>query len=159
MKKILQILTVVLTMSIFQNANAQLSHWEIGIRFPENTGIDLTIPVGLKPRLHPTVYLERFGVGTYFDWMFELTGKNSVQGLKFYPGVGPEMFFEGRFDFAVAGNFGAEYSFKFPLTIGFDWRPAMRFTNDFDFQTGNWGLIARFRFGEGTSFKRTSNTN
>jgi hypothetical protein len=136
-----------------QQALSQGSNWEVGIRFPENTGIDLTIPVGIKPRLHTTVYMERFGVGGYFDWMFELTGKNTVQGLKFYPGVGPEMFFEHQFDFGVAGDFGAEYTFKFPLTVGFDWRPGVIFTNGTDFHAGNWGIIARFRFGEGTSFK------
>jgi hypothetical protein len=52
------------------------------------------------------------------------------------------------------GNFGVEYSFGFPLTIGFDWRPGFEFTNDFDFVTRNWGFTARFRFGEGTSFKK-----
>lgn len=139
-----------------QNAFSQDANWEIGVRFPQNTGIDLTIPVGMKPRLQSTVYLERFGVGGYFDWMFELTGNQSVEGLKFYPGVGPEFFFENRFDFAVAGNFGAEYSFKFPLTVGFDWRPSLRLTNGTDFGAGNWGFIARFRLGEGTSFKKSN---
>ncbi|NJN43054.1 MAG: hypothetical protein HC811_13325 [Flammeovirgaceae bacterium] len=77
-------------------------------------------------------------------------------GLKFYPGVGPEFFFGNDFDFQIAGNFGVEYSFEFPLTIGFDWRPAIRVTNDTGFRSDNWGLIARFRFGEGVKFKRVN---
>ena len=151
MKKLFLVLIV--TVACYTATNAQ-ANWEVGIRFPENISIDATIPIGLAPRLHPALYLERFGVGTYFDWMFALS--NGPTGLKFYPGVGPEVFFEGDFDFKVAGNFGAEYSFEFPLTIGFDWRPAFRLTNGGDFETGNWGLLARFRFGEGTSFKKAN---
>lgn len=135
---------------------AQASNWEAGIRFGDNFSFDATVPLGISPRLHPSINFDRFGVATYFDWMFELTGANSVQGLKFYPGVGPEFWFEGRFDFGVGGDFGAEYSFKFPLTVGFDWRPAFIMTNGADFNSGNWGFTARFRFGEGTSFKKSN---
>ena len=73
-------------------------------------------------------------------------------GLKFHPGVGPEFYFYDGLDLAVAGNFGVEYSFDFPLTIGFDWRPSFMITNEFNYYGGNWGIIARFRFGEGTKF-------
>jgi hypothetical protein len=130
------------------------SNWEAGLRFGDNFAADITIPISAAPRLHGAVYFDRFGVGTYFDWMFELT--NGPEGLKFYPGVGPELYFEGDFDVAVAGDFGVEYSFDFPLTIGLDWRPSFFLTNDADFYSGNWGLIARFRFGEGTSFRRVN---
>jgi len=98
------------------------------------------------------VYFDRFGIGTYFDWMFALS--DGPTGLKFYPGVGPEFYFGNDFDFDIAGNFGAEYSFKFPLTVAFDWRPGFRVTDSFNFKTNNWGISARFRFGEGTSFKK-----
>ena len=97
------------------------------------------------------MYLDNFGIGTYFDWMFALT--DGPSGLKFYPGPGPEFFFENDFDFNIAGDFGVEYSFKFPLTIGFDWIPGFAVTNDFDFYTGNWGIMARYRFKEG-GFKK-----
>lgn len=127
------------------------SNIEAGVRFGDNIGIDATIPIGISPRLHPTVYLDNFGVGAYLDWMFALT--DGPEGLKFYPGVGPEFFFENDFDFNIAGNFGVEYAFKFPLTIGFDWRPGFAVTNDFDFITSNWGIMARYRFKEG-GFKR-----
>jgi hypothetical protein len=74
--------------------------------------------------------------------------------LKFYPGVGPEFWFGNDFDFDIAGDFGVEYSFDFPLTIGFDWRPGFRLTDSFRWKSGNWGFIARFRFGEGVKFTR-----
>jgi hypothetical protein len=56
------------------------------------------------------------------------------------------MWFEGDvdFDFHIAGDFGAEYSFKFPLTVGFDWRPAFRVTDGFKFrieQLGSHGQV------------------
>jgi len=131
------------------------SNWEAGMRFGDKIAIDLTIPLGLSPRLQTAVYLSgRFGIGGYFDWMFALS--SGPQGLKFYPGVGPEFFFENGFDFDVAGNFGAEYSFKFPLTIGFDWRPGFRVTDGFNFKSSNWGFTARFRFGEGTKFVKAN---
>jgi hypothetical protein len=74
------------------------------------------------------------------------------KGLKFYPGLGPEFWFEGDFDFDIAGNFGVEYSFDFPLTVGLDWRPSFRTTDNFDFRAGNVGITARFRFGEMVKF-------
>lgn len=130
------------------------SNWEAGIRFGDNISADLTVPIGAAPRLHPAVYFDRFGVAGYFDWMFALSG--GPTGLKFYPGVGPEFWFENSFDFDIAGNFGVEYSFKFPLTIGFDWRPGFRVTNSFRWKSGNWGLMARFRFGEGVKFTKAN---
>lgn len=141
---------VVLCFTFSTTAYSQ-ANFEAGFRFGENIGLDATIPLGISPRLHSTIYLENFGIGTYFDWMFALT--DGPEGLKFYPGVGPELFFENDFDFNIAGNFGVEYSFRFPLTIGFDWRPGFAVTNDFDFYTNNWGIMARFRFTEG-GFKK-----
>jgi len=134
------------------NVNAQ-SNWEAGIRFGNKWSADLTIPLGAGPRLHPSIYFDRFGVGAYFDWLFAIS--DGPQGLKFYPGVGPELFFGNDVDIDIAGNFGAEYSFDFPLTIGFDWRPGFRLTDDFKWKSNNWGFMARFRFGEGTKFVRT----
>ena len=128
------------------NLSAQ-SNWEAGVRFGDNFSIDATIPIGATPRLHPAVYFDRFGVATYFDWMFALS--DGPTGLKFYPGVGPEFFFQDRFDFAVAGNFGVEYAFEFPMTIGFDWRPGFRLTNGSKWKSDNWGIIVRYRFNKG----------
>ena len=128
------------------------ANWEVGMRFGDDIAIDATIPIGATPRIHPAIYFDRFGIGGYFDWMFALS--DGPTGLKFYPGVGPEFFFQNSFDFHIAGNFGAEYSFDFPLTIAFDWRPGFAVTEGFDFKTSNWGFSARFRFGEGVSLKK-----
>lgn len=128
------------------------ANWEIGARFGDDIAIDATIPLAASPRLHPAIYFDRFGIATYFDWMFALSG--GPTGLKFYPGVGPEFFFEDSFDFHIAGDFGVEYSFDFPLTLGFDWRPGFAVTEGFDFKTSNWGFSARFRFGEGMRFEK-----
>jgi len=76
--------------------------------------------------------------------MFVLDGGN--RRLKFYPGIGPEFYFGENFDLGIAGDFGVEYSFKFPVTIGIDWRPGFMVTDSFNSYTNNWGLFARFRF-------------
>ena len=151
MKNLFTVLAFVLIISSSASAKA---NWEAGIRFGDNFSADLTIPIAATPRLHTAVYFDRFGVAPYFDWMFALSG--GPTGLKFYPGVGPEFFFGNDFDFNIAGDFGIEYSFDFPLTIGLDWRPHFAVTNDFDFHSGNWGFIARFRFGEGVNFVKTN---
>jgi hypothetical protein len=156
MKMIQKSLLTVLVLFIAM-AGAQVkaqSNWEIGARFGHYPfAIEATIPLAAAPRLHPSVYIsDRFGVGAYFDWMFALSG--GPTGLKFYPGVGPTMWFEGDVDFDISGDFGAEYSFKFPLTVGFDWRPAFRVTDGFKFRTSNWGITARFRIAKGAKFEK-----
>lgn len=129
------------------------SNWEAGLRFGDRWSADLTVPIG-SVRFHPNVYFNRFGFGAYFDWMFALS--DGPVGLKFYPGLGPEIWFGNKVDVAIAGDFGAEYSFNFPLTIGFDWRPGFTLTNDFKWKSGNWGFIARYRFGQGSKFVRSN---
>ena len=130
------------------------ANWEAGMRFGNNISAELTMPLAASPRFHPAVYFDRFGIGGYFDWMFALSG--GPTGLKFYPGVGPEFWFGNNFDFSIAGDFGVEYAFEFPLTIGFDWRPGFMLTDGFDFKTSNWGFSARFRFGKGAKFVKAN---
>jgi len=156
LNKILKVfmLATLLAVVIVLESNAQ-SNWEVGLRFGEPTvAIDATIPLAAAPRLHPAIYLNDFGIGAYFDWMFALS--NGPTGLKFYPGVGPEFFFENDFNFVIAGDFGAEYSFDFPLSIFFDWRPGFVVTDGFNFRSNNIGVGARFRFGEGVQFQKTN---
>ena len=147
---------LVMIVSLSFESKAQ-SNWEIGLRFGDPTAaIDATIPLAAAPRLHTAIYMtETFGIGGYFDWMFALSG--GPQGLKFYPGVGPEFWFpKDDFAFNIAGDFGAEYSFDFPLTVGFDWRPGFVVTDGFRFEAGNFGVIARFRFSEGVKFQKSN---
>ena len=153
MKK-LGIITAIIVSGIFINTDLKAqSNWEVGVRGFDNWSVEATIPIGASPRLHPAVYFDRFGIGGYFDWMFALSG--GPTGLKFFPGVGPEFWFGNDFDFDIAGNFGVEYSFKFPITIGIDWRPGFRLTDSFSFKSENWGISARFRFGEGAKFTKS----
>lgn len=147
MRPLLLISLLVFSLFCFNQRSHAQSEWEAGMRFGNEIALDLTIPLGVAPRLHTAMYFDRFGIGGYFDWMFALS--DGPAGLKFYPGVGPEFWFGNDFDFHIAGDFGMEYSFDFPLTIGFDWRPGFKVTNNMKFKTGNWGFIARFRFGKG----------
>jgi hypothetical protein len=138
------IVILILILSVITGLRAQ-SAFEAGIRVGEDFSIDATIPLSKAPRLHTAFYVEhRFAVGTYFDWMFTLDG--GPRGLKFFPGVGPEFYFGNEFDLGIAGDFGVEYSFKFPLTVGIDYRPGFMITNKFNAYAQNWGLTARFRF-------------
>lgn len=149
--RVFAILSVSLLLSFHARSQA---NWEVGVRFGDNFGLDATIPIDLEPRLHAATYFSNgFGVGAYFDWMFALN--EGPAGLKFYPGVGPEIYFND-FAVAVAGDFGAEYSFEFPLTIAIDWRPRLQLSDNSGFYGSNWGLIARYRFGEGLSFRRVN---
>lgn len=121
------------------------SSFEAGIRFGDEFSIDATFPLSKAPRLHTAFYVQNdFALGTYLDWMFSLDG--GPQGLKFFPGVGPEFYFGDNFDVGIAGDFGVEYSFNFPLTIGIDYRPGFMVTDKFRGYSSNWGFTARFRF-------------
>jgi hypothetical protein len=122
---------------------------ELGIRLGETFAVDATLPIAQAPRLHGAVYLERFGVGAYGNWIFRLS--EGPRNLGFYVGAGPELFFESQFDIHATGDLGLEWAFaEVPITVGFDWRPSFRFTNNTKFLTSNWGFTARFRFGGGT---------
>ena len=134
----------VIFLSLSSLARAQAA-FEAGVRFGDNFSIDATFPLSKAPRLHTAFYVENdFALGAYLDWLFALDG--GPQGLKFYPGVGPEFYFGDDFDMGIAGDFGVEYSFKFPLTVGIDYRPGFMITDGFNGYFGNWGLTARFRF-------------
>jgi len=133
-----------LAFALISESKAQ-SAFEAGVRFGDEFSIDATFPLSKAPRLHTAFYVQdQFDLGLYLDWMFSLDG--GPQGLKFYPGLGPEFYFGDPFNFGIAGDFGAEYSFKFPLTVGIDYRPGFMVTDAFKFYSGNWGVIARFRF-------------
>ena len=153
MKKRIVLFVIMLgSVFIFTESKAQAS-WELGIRYGDRGSVEATIPLGIAPRIKPSVYFsDRFGMAGYFDWMFSLN--DGPSGLKFFPGVGPEFYFEGDFDFAAAGDFGVEYAFKFPITIGIDWRPAIFLTNSRGFEADHWGFSARFRFGDSVKFTK-----
>ena len=102
MKKLL-ILSVVIIGSvfIFNDSKAQAS-WEVGARFGSRGSVEATIPVGMAPRIQPAVYFygtnslpNDFGIAAYFDWRFKLS--DGPSGLKFFPGVGPDFYFDNKF--------------------------------------------------------------
>ena len=137
-------ITLFMLFSFVTLSSAQ-SAFEAGIRAGHDVGIDATFPLSKAPRLHTSLYFSHdFAIGTYLDWLFSLDG--GPEGLKFYPGVGPDFFFGDEFNVGIAGNFGIEYTFDFPLTVGFDYRPGFMITNKFNSYTRNWGFTARFRF-------------
>jgi len=146
MKKLTKIYTLLLFIILLSNVNGHAqSAFEVGIRYGDNFSVDATFPLSKAPRLHTAFYVENdFAIGTYVDWIFALDG--GPQGLKFFPGIGPEFYFGKDFDIGIAGDFGVEYSFKFPLTVGIDYRPGFMVTNGFKFYSKNWGITARFRF-------------
>ena len=151
--KLLFVSGSLLVLAFLSQPVAAQSNWEAGVRFGDNFGLDATIPIDLAPRLHVATYFAHsFGAGAYFNWMFALN--DGPAALKFYPGVGPEVYFGSTFAIAAAGDFGVEYSFDFPLTVGIDWRPRLQLSENSGFNAGNWGLIARYRFGKGLSFHR-----
>lgn len=159
MKKLIILSAIVLTSIFMYNESKAQASWEVGARFGDRGSIEATIPVGMAPRLKPVVYfygpINDFGIAGYFDWMFKLS--DGPSGLKFFPGVGPEFHFgRNQFNMGVAGDFGVEYAFDIPLTIGFDWRPMIYFTNSHGFYGGNWGIVARFRFGEAVKFEKAN---
>jgi hypothetical protein len=109
MKKLIFLFIIVVgSVFIHTDSTAQAS-WELGARFGDRGSVEATIPVGMAPRIKPAVYFyNEFGIAGYFDWMFKL--KDGPSGLKFFPGVGPEFFFQDDFDFSIAGDFGVEYA-------------------------------------------------
>lgn len=145
----------IILFSCFSSYSTAQTNWEAGVRFGDAFGIDATIPIAAAPRLHPALYFgNSLGLATYFDWMFSLDG--GPEGLKFYPGVGPEIYIGDNLNVGIAGNFGVEYSFDFPLTIALDWRPGFVITDNMNFHSGNWGICVRYRFSEGVKFIRNN---
>lgn len=148
MRKIFKYIGLPFIIVFFANTMGRAqAAFEAGIRIGNgyDFSLDATFPLSKAPRLHTAFYVEGdFALGTYFDWMFSLDG--GPRGLKFFPGVGPEFYFGDSFDLGIAGDFGVEYSFKFPITIGIDYRPSFMVTDGFEPHMNNWGITARFRF-------------
>lgn len=146
---------LILLVALHMAAGASLypqTAWELGVRAGDKFGLDATIPLSSAPRLHPSLYFfEKYVAGgLYFDWLFNIEG--TTKSLKFYPGIGPEIYMGPEIELAVAGNFGAEYSFDFPLTVGIDWRPGVYLSENLKWRAVNIGIMARLRFGDGLKF-------
>ena len=146
MKRFYRLIVFLLLLTGSLSSVSAQSAFEAGVRvFGDQFAIDATFPLASSPRLHTAFYIEHdFVLGTYIDWLFLLEG--GPKGLRFFPGIGPEFYFLDEFQLGIAGNFGIEYVFKFPLTLGVDYRPGFLITDNFKSYTTNWGITARFRF-------------
>ncbi|WP_456461895.1 outer membrane insertion C- signal [Reichenbachiella sp.] len=145
MKKLL-VLSAIFIAS-FTTVNAQ----ELGIRFGDVLGNDVAIDgvfsVGEFSRLHADVsFGDNVGVEVLYDFFYKPLG--DVQGLNWYIGVGPSLYFSDPFFLGASGEIGLEYHFDFPLALGFDWRPTFWIIEETDFRADSFGFNARYVFGK-----------
>ena len=145
MKKLVFLFVAVLFISL--SSNAQNRSYELGVRIGGYGGVgaavDGIMTLGEKNRLHGDLgfFSDALSVSAFYDWMFPIE-----EGFSFYPGVGAEMIIGDAFVLAIGGELGFEYAFKFPLSIGLDWRPSIRLIDDSGFGYDSFGLNIRYRF-------------
>lgn len=123
---------------------------EVGVRWGEVLGNDIALDMMLRSgdghRLHADLsFGNDFGLELLWDVLFRPLGNSS---LYWYVGVGPSMLFSDNFLFGISGEAGLEYRFaKLPIAVGADWRPTYFFGENSDFESGGFGVNARFVFG------------
>ena len=123
---------------------------EIGARWGEVLGNDIALDMMLRSgdghRLHADLsFGNNFGLELLWDVLYRPLGSSN---LYWYIGIGPSMLFADDFQLGVSGELGLEYRFaKLPIALGADWRPTFWIIDDTDFETGGFGVNARFVFG------------
>lgn len=143
MKKLLLIAVALIG---FTTVNAQ----EVGIRFGEasgnNVAVDAVFGLGEFSRLHADVsFGGGFGVDVLWDLLYRPVG--NVEGLNWYAGFGPSLNFHNEwFGLGISGEAGMEYHFKFPMSIGIDYRPTFWIIEDTKFNWDGFGLNLRYVF-------------
>ena len=131
---------------------------EIGARWGEVLGNDIALDMMLRSgggnRLHADLsFGNDFGLELLWDVIYRPLGSSN---LYFYIGVGPSMLFSDDFLFGISAEAGLEYRFaKLPIAIGADWRPTWFISGDSDFETGGFGVNARFVFGSSRTTETT----
>jgi hypothetical protein len=125
---------------------------EIGIRFGDVVGNDVALDAVFKTsqfsRIHADV---SFGNGVGVDVMWDFLYKPfniEGEGFHWYMGVGPTAYIDDPFLFGVSGEVGAEYQFKFPMSLSIDWRPTFYIIENTDFHAGGFGVNLRYVFGK-----------
>ena len=124
---------------------------EIGVRWGDALGneiaLDAMINFGKFSRTHVDLtFGDDFGLELLGHFLNKPLGSSN---LNLYSGVGVSMYFGDPFLFGVAGEIGLEYRFaNIPIVIGADWRPVYVFHDGGDFETGGFGINARFAFGK-----------
>jgi len=126
------------------------SSQEVGVRWGEVLGNDIALDMMLRSggghRLHADLsFGNDFGLELLWDVLYRPLGSSN---LNWYVGVGPSMLFSDPFFFGISGEVGLEYRFaKLPIALGADWRPTWQIVEDSNFETGGFGINARFVFG------------
>lgn len=104
-------------------------------------------PNFLEVDLGLTGYNHGFYLSGIYDFIF-----TSVKDFNFYAGPGISLGFYNKadnksgFGFAVVGQIGGEYNFRFPLTLSIDWRPGIHFGDGTRFLWQGFAVSARYRF-------------
>ncbi|MGL1886432.1 MAG: outer membrane insertion C- signal [Reichenbachiella sp.] len=129
-------------------AQAQSAN-EIGIRFGDaagnNIAVDGLIGIGEFSRIHADV---SFGSGVGIDLLWDFLYKPvSDTPFDWYVGAGPSLFIGDPFLLGVSGEVGMEYTFDFPMSLSFDYRPTFWIIEDTKFGNG-FGFNVRYVFGE-----------
>jgi hypothetical protein len=126
---------------------------EIGARWGEVLGNDIALDMMLRSgdghRLHADLsFGNDFGLELLWNVIRPLGNSN----LNWYIGLGPSMLFSENFLLGISGELGLEYRFaKLPLAIGADWRPTFFIIDETEFESGGFGVNARFVFGSSRS--------
>lgn len=126
---------------------------EVGIRFggfaDDGVGaaVDYVGPVGDFSRVHADLAFA--GGGLYVDALYDFLYRPlGGEAFYWYLGVGVGLGLNDPFRLAVPFEVGLEYSFNtVPIVIGLDYRPAFRLIEDTGFESANFGLNVRYRFG------------
>ena len=129
MKKLFLAFALLLTVSTV--TIAQTNDRAIGARFGYGAELSYQQPLSSATRLEVDLGLYGFNHGDFVitaihQWLFAPNG-----GFNLYAGLGPQLgsFWWGNEDkyslgVGLAGQFGLEYNFDFPLQISLDWRPS-----------------------------------
>jgi hypothetical protein len=139
-------LIVLFAGSIFIS-NAQ----EIGLRFGDvsagNVAIDGIFSTGDFSRIHADVsFGNGLGVDALWDFVYRPLGD---EALNWYAGVGPYIQIADPFWLGVVGEIGIDYQFDtVPISLSFDWRPAVSIVEVTDFHPGGFGLNVRYVIGK-----------
>lgn len=126
---------------------------EIGARWGDVLGNDIALDMMLRSgdghRLHADL---SFGNDFGLELLWNVIQPLGNSSLNWYIGLGPSMLFSENFLLGISGELGLEYRFEgLPIAIGADWRPTFFIIEDTDFETGGFGVNARFVFGSSRS--------
>ncbi|MGL1885548.1 MAG: outer membrane insertion C- signal [Reichenbachiella sp.] len=157
MKK--SIIVVVVLCFTFFASTAQ----EVGVRLGSfggnNAAVDAIFSFGKLERLHANAsFGGGLGIDLLYDFFYKPVSIGGEDGFDWYMGVGPSLYIgddfindnaEGNsFLFGASFEIGMEYHFKFPLAVGFDYRPTFWIVEETSFDAGNFGAMARYVFGK-----------